>query len=154
VSNDAARHEVEDVLARVQEQLAGLATVRQKQAALTARASVADGTVEVTVDARGVVIKTVVEESYLEEFGFAELGGHITAAAQSAARDVAHRTAELMTPLNEQRKALPSLSDIVDGAPDLRSLFDGLRSEAPATPAARDDGDGWEESTNYPTVRS
>jgi DNA-binding protein YbaB len=155
VSNGAARHELEDVLARVQEQMTDLAEVQKKQAAMTAKAAAADGTVEVTVNARGAVIKTVVDEAYLEEYNFADLGGYITDAAQTAARNVAQRVAELMVPLNERRKQLPSLSDIVDGAPDLRSLFDDLNN-ASARPAATPDtrGDDWEEPTDYPTVRS
>ena len=43
----------------VQEHLAELAIVEKKRAALSATASAADGTVVVTVDARGVVSKTM-----------------------------------------------------------------------------------------------
>jgi DNA-binding protein YbaB len=152
MSNDAARHDLDDVLARVHQQMADLSEVRNKQAAMTATAAVADGTIEVTVDARGTVIKTLVDETYLDDYEFAELGDHITAAARAAARDVQQRIAALMVPLNEQRSALPSLSDILPGAPDLRSLFNDLNSTTDLT--ASDDGDGWEESTAYPTVRS
>ncbi|MEZ0363593.1 YbaB/EbfC family nucleoid-associated protein [Mycobacterium sp. pUA109] len=143
---------MEDVLARVQEQMGELAAIQQKQAALTALATAADGTVEVSVDAHGKVIKTVIDEFYLEEFDFADLGGYITAAAQAAARDVNTRAAELMVPLREARQKFPSLSDIVDGAPDLRSLFDDLHADDGAVPSAEDDN-GWDEPTVYPTVR-
>jgi DNA-binding protein YbaB len=153
MSNDAARHDLDDVLARVHQQMAALSEVRNKQAAMTATAAVADGTVEVTVDARGTVIKTLVDETYLDDYEFAELGDHVTAAAQAAARDLQQRMAALMVPLNEQRAALPSLSDILPGAPDLRSLFNDLDKPTTNSTAA-DDGDGWEESTTYPTVRS
>lgn len=153
MTNDAARHDLEDVLARVHEQMSDLAEVQKKQAAMTARATVADGTVEVTVDARGTVLKTVLDEGYLDDHEFAELGDHFTAAAQAAARDVQQRIAALMVPLSERRAALPSLSDILAGAPDLRSLFDDLEnSRTQSAPA--DDGDGWEDPTAYPTVRS
>jgi DNA-binding protein YbaB len=153
VSNYTARHELQDVLARVQQQMTDLAAVQKKQASMTATAAVADGTVHVTVNARGVVTRTVIDEAYLEDHDFTELGAHVTDAARTAAREVAHRVAELMVPLNERRKEFPSLSDIAEGAPDLRSLFDDLNNASPR-PAANQGSDEWDEPTDYPTVRS
>lgn len=141
-------------MALVQEQMADLAVAREKRAALTARAVVADETVEVTVDARGVVTKTVIDESYLDEFDFADLGGYITAAAQAAAGEVGRRGAELLAPLRDRRKLMPSLSDIVDGAPDLQSLLDRVAPGNPGESRSVNEGDGWDEPTAHPTVRS
>lgn len=146
---------MEDVLALVQEQMADLAALQQKQSALTAIGTAADRTVEVTVDARGVVTKTVIDASYLDEFEFAELGTHVTAAARAAAAEVGRRAAELIAPLNERRHMLPSLSDIVEGAPDIGALVDDMvatMGPAPARPAQ--DDDGWEEPpAGYPIVK-
>ena len=153
MNNDAARHELVEALALVQEHLAELAIVEKKRAALTSTATAADGTVAVTVDARGVVSETTVDESYLGEYELADLGDFITAAAQEAAADVAMRSAELLAPLAERRARFPSLSDVVDGAPDIRDLVSHLHPvDHPQQPA--DDGGGHEATSDYPTVRS
>jgi DNA-binding protein YbaB len=67
-------------------------------------------------------MKTVIDESYLDEYEFDELGDHITEAAEAASRDAARRVAEMMAPISERRKGLPSLSEVMEGAPDLRDL--------------------------------
>lgn len=152
VDADSAQDEFADLLALVEEQMVDLAAARQKRAALTARATAADETVEVTVDARGVVINTVIDESYADEFDFADLGGYITAAAQAAAGEVARQGAELMAPLRDRRRLMPSLSDIVQGAPDLQSLLNRVDPGAPTESV--DDESGWDDPTVHPTVRS
>jgi DNA-binding protein YbaB len=142
-----------EMLALVQEQLADIAAVQKRQARLTASGSAADGLVEVTVNAHGHVVETVIDESYLEEYEFEELADHVTEAAQAAARTAARRISEMMGPIDERRKALPSLSEIVEGAPDLRDLMPpGLDPLSTAGPrdAGRDDGG---EETVFPTVR-
>ena len=78
MDNDAARHDFANVLALVREQMQDLSTMQQKRAALSAKAAAADGTVEVTVDARCMVTEIVIDET-MEEFELAELGGHIAA---------------------------------------------------------------------------
>ncbi|MDV3124010.1 YbaB/EbfC family nucleoid-associated protein [Mycobacterium sp. 21AC1] len=154
MSNDALRHQMTEVLALVSEQMADIAAVQREQAQLTASAEAADGLVAVTVDARGHVIETVVDESYLEEYELEELGGHVTSAAQSAAQLVAQRAAALMVPIDERRRMMPPLSDIVDGAPDLRDLTRSVfgNDDALGVPPGPED-DGRDESA-FPTVRS
>jgi DNA-binding protein YbaB len=143
-----------EVLALAQEQLADIAAVQKKQAKLTASASAADGLVEVTVNNCGHVLKTVIDESYLDEYEFEELADHITEAAQTAARTAALRVSEMMGPIDERRKAFPSLSEIVEGAPDLRDLMppglDPFSMAGPRRDAGRDEGG---EETAFPTVR-
>lgn len=154
MSNDALRHQMTEVLALVSEQMADIAAVQREQAQLTASAEEADGLVEVTVDARGHVIETVIDESYLEEYELEELGGHVTAAAQSAAQLVAQRSAALMVPIDERRRMMPSLSDIADNAPDLRDLTRSVFGNDDAPVRAREpEGDDRDESA-FPTVRS
>jgi DNA-binding protein YbaB len=152
VSNDAARHELADALALVQEHLAELAIVEKKRDALSATATAADGTVTVTVDARGVVSDTAVDESYLDEYELADLGDFVTVAAQEAAGEVGRRSAELLAPLAERRARFPSLSDVVDGAPDIRDLVSHFHPvDHPQQPT---DDSGHEATGDYPTVRS
>jgi DNA-binding protein YbaB len=152
LSNDALRHEMTEVLALVQEQLADIAAVQKRQAELTATAAAADGLVEVTVNAAGHVINTEIDEAYLDEHDFDELSDHITEAAQAAARDAAQLATEMMGPINERRKRFPSLSDIVEGAPDLRDLAPAWLQPTVTAHQDADDGDGQDDST-FPTVR-
>lgn len=154
MSNDGLRHEMTEVLALVQEQLADIAAVQKQQAEITATAATADGMVEVTVNAAGHVVKTVINESYLDEHEFDELSDHITEAAQAAARDAARRVTEMFVPVNERRKRFPSLSEFVNGAPDLRDLVPPWPQPVAAASSRHDhdDDDGREESA-FPTVR-
>jgi DNA-binding protein YbaB len=154
VSNEALRHQLTDVLALVQEQIADIAAVQRKQAEVTASAAAADGLVEVTVNAHGHLIKTAIDETYLDEFEFEELSGHITEAAQTAVRMAATQVAEMMTPITERRQSLPPLSDIIEGAPDLRKLTPTALESFVVTGqrADPDDNDGTDES-EFPTVR-
>jgi DNA-binding protein YbaB len=143
-----------DVLAQVQEQMADLAAVQRKQAELTASATAADGLVEVTVNAHGHLTQTVIDETYLDEFEFEELSGHITEAAQLAIRNAATRMQEMMAPILERRKSLPGLSEIIDGAPDLRD-FKPPAFESSVVAAGRTDRDGNDgtHESAFPTVR-
>jgi DNA-binding protein YbaB len=154
VSNDGLRHEMTEVLALVQEQMADIAAMQKRQAEITAKATVADGMVEVTVDAHGHLVETIIDESYLDEHEFEELADHVTEAAQAAVREVSRRIAELMVPISERRKRFPSLSEFIDGAPDLRDLvppgFGPVNEPGPRPDHV--DGDGREENT-FPTVR-
>lgn len=153
MSNDELRHEMTEVLALVQEQMADIAALQRKQAELTAKAAVAEGMVEVTVNAHGQLVKTVIDESYLDEYEFDELSEHITEAAQAAARDAARRVTEMMVSISDRRKRFPSLSEFVDGAPDLRDLVPPWRQPVAAAPRHdHDDDDGRGESA-FPTVR-
>ncbi|WP_454232409.1 YbaB/EbfC family nucleoid-associated protein [Mycolicibacterium fortuitum] len=144
MDNDAARHELIDALALVQEQFADLAVVEQERATSSSSATSAGGTVTVTVDCDGVVIHTQVSENYLDDHDLADLGQHITDAAQAAARDIEQKLAEFLAPLARRREQMPSLSDIVDGAPDIRELL----STRLAVPQRSDEPD------DFPTVRS
>ena len=143
-----------DVLAQVQEQMADLAAVQRKQAELTASATAADGLVEVTVNAHGHLTKTVIDENYLGEFEFEEVAGHITEAAQAAIRTAATQIGEMMAPILERRKSLPGLSEIIDGAPDLRDFVPpAFESSVVAARRTGRDGTGGTDESAFPTVR-
>jgi DNA-binding protein YbaB len=160
VSNEVARDRLTDVLAGLQDQLTDIAAMQKKQAALKLSAQAADGTIEVTVNARGQLIKTVIDNSYLDHHDFEELGDHITEAAQAAAQDAGRRVAEMLAPINERHKKFQSFSDIVEGGPDPKDLLppglDGFvgtpRRHEPAVPSAGgpyDDGG----DADFPTVK-
>ncbi len=143
-----------DVLAQVQEQMADLAAVQRKQAQLTASARAADGMVEVTVNAHGHLTQTVIDEAYLDEFEFEELADHITEATQTAIRNAATQMDEMLAPILERRRALPGLSEVIDGAPDLRD-FKAPAFESSVVAARRTDrdGDAGTDESAFPTVR-
>jgi DNA-binding protein YbaB len=156
VNNDDASHDLAQVLSLVQEQMQDLSVMQQKRAALIATATVAGGTVKVTVDAQRMVTSTVIDESYLDEFEFADLGGHITTAAQQAAQEIERRSAALLAPLTERRTQISSLSSLVVDAPDFQDLITGLNPAGPAGPEAgraAEGDDGLDEHSPYPTVR-
>jgi DNA-binding protein YbaB len=154
--NDAARHEMRHVLALVQEQLQELSTIEQKRSAIEATGTAADGLVEVTVNAQRLVTSTVIDEAYLEDFEFAELGGHITTAAQKAGEEVERRSAALLGPMSRRREEITSLGGASGAIPDFQELLSGLRSAVPAelSPQTGDGGStGWDEGSSFPTVR-
>jgi DNA-binding protein YbaB len=143
-----------DVLAQVQEQMADLAAVQRKQAELTASSTAADGLVEVTVNAHGHLTKTVIDETYLDEFEFEELAGHITEATQTAVRSAATQMQQMMAPILERRQSLPGLSEIIDGAPDLRAFKPPeFESSVVTTRRADPDGNDGTNESAFPTVR-
>lgn len=144
------RHQVTEVMALVQEQLSDIAAAQQRQAELTVNGAAADGTVEVTVNATGQLIKTVIDESYLDDHEFDELADHITEAAQAATGEAARRVAEIMAPITERRSALLSMSEDVEGAPDLRAVAPAWLDPFAAARPPRTHGD---DVTIFPTVR-
>jgi DNA-binding protein YbaB len=154
VNNDAASQDFSHVLALVQEQMQGLSVMQERRAALTATATAAEGTVEITVDAQRTVTKTVVDETYLDEFEFADLAGYITTAAREAAQEIDRQSAALLAPLTQRREEISSLSALVTDAPDFGDLISGLSSPAAPSSSRADDGDdGSEEHSSFPTVR-
>lgn len=154
VSNDSIRNEFSEVLALVQEQMRDLSNIQQQRSTMTASATAADGMVEVTVNAQRTVVETVVDESYLEDHDFAELGGHITSAAQAAVRQLDKRSEALLAPMNERRKAVSEISGNVIGLPGFRealaevsAMGDSLQSQPKRT-----DNDG-DVDSSFPTIK-
>jgi len=155
MSNDSLRSEFNQVLALVQEQMRDLSNIEQQRSVMTATAAAADGLVEVTVNAQRTVVKTVVDESYLEDYELAELGGHVTGAAQAAVRQLDARSKQLLAPMNERRKAVSELSGNVIGLPGFRealaevsAMGDRLTSAPEPTETRGDD------ASTFPTIRS
>lgn len=128
MSNDAAQDEFEHVLALVQEQMRELTAMEEKRATLTATGTAADGTVEVTVDSQRMVISTVIDESYLEDFELADLGGYVTAAAQGAGVEIDRVAAGLLAPLTQRREELTSVVGSAVDVPDFAEMLSGIRS--------------------------
>ncbi|KAA0096633.1 YbaB/EbfC family DNA-binding protein [Mycolicibacterium sp. P1-18] len=155
MSNESIRNEFGQVLALVQEQMRDLANVQQQRSTMMARATAADGMVEVTVNAQRTVVKTVVDDTYLDDHELADLGGHVTSAAQAAVRQLDQRSEALLAPMNERRKAVSEISGNVIGLPGFRealaevsAMGDSLNS--PPEPVTNDG----EDASSFPTIRS
>jgi DNA-binding protein YbaB len=155
VSNDSIRNEFSQVLALVQEQMRDLSNIQQQRSALSATATAADGTVEVTVNAQRTVTKTVVDESYLDDHEITELGGHITSAAQAAVRQMDKRSEALLAPMNARRKAVSEISGNVIALPGFREALAEVSamgdSMQPQPKPTANDGDT---DSSFPTIRS
>jgi DNA-binding protein YbaB len=143
--------------------MADFVELQKKQAALEVSATAAEGSIEVTVNARGQVVKALIDKSYLDDHDFEELGDHLTEAAQAAARQAGGRVAEMLAPMGERQRSFPSFSDIVEGIPDLGDVLPpGLevlsaaasrREGSPASWVAGSGDDGGDGGAEFPTVR-
>jgi DNA-binding protein YbaB len=157
MDNDAVRHDLSHVLALVEEQMRELSVIEQKRSAIVATATAADGMVEVTVDAQRLVSSIVIDESYLNDFDFADLGGHVTTAARKAGEEVEQRSAALLAPMTQRRAEISSVAGSGGGVPDLEVLLSGLRSAVPvdgSVQAGGGEGAGWAEGpSSFPVVR-
>jgi DNA-binding protein YbaB len=156
MDNDSLRHDLAEVMARAKDQMRELAAVQQQRMALSGTGTAADGLVEVTVDAQRMVTSTVIGESYLQEFALADLGGHITTAAQAAAREVERRGAALLAPLAQRRQEISAMSGNLVDAPqfgELLAMINPTRAAVPATQHDDEGDDGWSEAPRFPTVK-
>jgi DNA-binding protein YbaB len=151
MSNDEAKDRLENVLSLFDEQMKDFATVTQKQASLTGVGTAADGSIEITVNGQQMITKTVIDESYLDDHEIAELGDHVTEAAQAASRDVRQKWSNLMEPMNRRREQMSGMTAGTSGVPGYQSMLDQLKSltepprEQPATVG--------NEVSRFPTVK-
>ena len=136
--NDRLRADMATMLDGLGEQFRGIAELQKQRALLTATATACDKRIEVTVNADGLLIATKFADDVLE-LSLDEIAANLTAAVQSAAAEVVGRSRELMTPLLERRDALPKLSEIIEGAPDLGAML----PTAPAPPTVLPDHTRW-----------
>ncbi|MGY0496972.1 YbaB/EbfC family nucleoid-associated protein [Nocardia sp. FBN12] len=136
--NDRLRADMATMLDGLGEQFRGIAELQKERALLTATATACDKRIEVTVNADGLLIATKFADDVLE-LSLEEIATNLTAAVQSAAADVAARGKDLMTPLLERRDALPKLSEIIEGAPDLGAML----PTAPAPPTVPPEPAWW-----------
>lgn len=154
MDNDAVRDDFGHVFALVQDQMRDLSVMQQKQAALTGTGTAAEGMVEVAVDARRMVTKIVIAETYLDEFQFEDIGGHITVAAQAAVQEIEQRAQALLAPLTDRQQEISSLSRQVVDVPEFGEVIGLLNSFGAAAPRRDGEGDdGVEGCSSFPMVR-
>ncbi|MFW0796535.1 YbaB/EbfC family nucleoid-associated protein [Gordonia sp. CPCC 205515] len=128
--------DIEPLLGTMNSLLSDIASTRTKAIELTATASELDGRVQVSVNARGIVTETILDEDALTTLTPQRLGAAITAAAQAAAQEVNARTQELWAPITAKQQSLPRASQIFDGLPDIAAKL-ADRPEPALTPPTR-----------------
>jgi DNA-binding protein YbaB len=153
LSSDAARDRFGDAVDALRSQVADIAAVKKKRAALRVEGQAADGTVEVTVDARGQLVGVAIDKSYLDDHDFDDLAGHVLEAVRRAAGEAERRVAEMVTPITERDKSFPTFSDIVEGLPDLADLIPGAPRQGSSGPSSGGAFDVGDDGAQFPTVR-
>lgn len=133
------------------EQMREVARVQRERAALVARATAGGGRVTVVVNADCIVIE-VEFSTDIDDLSYAEIARATVEAGQKAAAEIRRRSTELLAPLQEWRKRLPKVQDIVDGIPDVRNQIPmppevsldppGVRGEKPQENGGRPNSTG------------
>ncbi|OBF30219.1 hypothetical protein A5724_23635 [Mycobacterium sp. ACS1612] len=153
VENLLRAEDLGDMMSLLHEQMRDLAALQEKRTSLMAKATAAEGAVEVTVDVQGVVCDIVIEEDYLDDNELAELGGHIVSAVRKAAQDVGRQSAALLEPMTRRRQTMRSLTDVDGEMPDFSEVlsFFSPPTALPNEPETQVEVD--EGSSAYPNVR-
>ncbi|RDI43611.1 YbaB/EbfC family nucleoid-associated protein [Nocardia mexicana] len=120
MANETLKTDLADLLETVNDQIRSLEEAHRQRAQLTATASVYEGRVRVTVNADSVVVQTRFADD-IDDLTFSEIAEGVTAAAQAAAAEVTRRAEKLIEPMRRARSRLPTLSDLVEGLPDLQT---------------------------------
>ncbi|MEU1429308.1 YbaB/EbfC family nucleoid-associated protein [Nocardia sp. NPDC005746] len=118
MANESAKAELASMIDEFQQQMRVLGEMQQKRAQLMATGYALQKRVTVVVNADGTVIETRLDPD-LEDLPLPELGKAITEAAQAAATELAHKSSELLSPIQERRGRMPKMSDLIEGMPDL-----------------------------------
>lgn len=129
MSNEHVKAEMVQLLDEMRGQMREVARIQRARAEITGRATVRKR-VTVTTDANGVVAE-VRFGSGIADLSYPEIADAIVRASEAAAADAARQVRELMAPLQQRRTDMPSLSDLVEGAPDIRPMLPPLSGELP-----------------------
>lgn len=129
MSNEHAKTEMAELLDEMRHQMREVARIQRERAQITGRATVRKR-VTVTTDANGTVTD-VRFGSNIADLTYPELADAFVRAAGAAAADAARQVRELMAPLQQRRAAMPSLGDLVKGAPDIRSVIPPITTDLP-----------------------
>ncbi|WP_433670687.1 YbaB/EbfC family nucleoid-associated protein [Nocardia sp. CA-136227] len=118
MANESAKAELASMIDEFQQQMRVLGDMQQKRAQLMATGYALQKRVTVVVNADGTVIETRLDPD-LEDLPLLELAKAITEAAQAAATELARKSSELLSPIQERRGRMPKMSDLIEGMPDL-----------------------------------
>ncbi|MGV9662198.1 YbaB/EbfC family nucleoid-associated protein [Nocardia niigatensis] len=132
MSNEHAKTEMVELLDEMRRQMREVARIQRARAQITGRATTRKR-VTVTTDANGTVTD-VRFGSGIADLSYPEIADAFVRASAAAAADAARQVRELMAPLQRRRMAMPTLSDLVEGAPDIRAMIPPLTGELPPQP--------------------
>ncbi|MFI5717515.1 YbaB/EbfC family nucleoid-associated protein [Nocardia sp. NPDC051750] len=110
--NEQAKSEFAELLEGAQAQVRNISRIQQERAELTAAAQARGKKVTVTVNADNKVIDVKFADD-IGKLSYFEIARAVVEAAQKASADVARKTAELMTPIQEQQARMPKLIDML-----------------------------------------
>lgn len=116
--NERLQADMMTMLDGLGEQLRGIAEVQLRRSRLTATGSACEDRILATVNADGLLIRTEFADD-IADLTYEEIAQGMTEAVQQAAAEVGAISEKLLAPLRERKAALPKLSDIIEGAPDL-----------------------------------
>lgn len=120
MANDEMQEMLHNLQADLAKQKADMATLQQRLAAITARASSSEDLVTAWVNTKGILIQLKFHPEAVERAGgLSNLGRYITEATQKAAQEAQKQVDGVMAPMKARVADLPKLSDMFDGLPDL-----------------------------------
>ncbi|MEC3954478.1 YbaB/EbfC family nucleoid-associated protein [Nocardia sp. CDC153] len=129
MTNERAKAEMADLLDEMRWQMAEVARIQRERAGIVGRATIRKR-VTVTTDANGVVTD-VRFSSGIQDLDYPEIADAVVRAAAEAAADAARQVRELMADFQRRRTGLPTLSDLVPGAPDVRTVLPPITGTLP-----------------------
>ncbi|WP_454196995.1 YbaB/EbfC family nucleoid-associated protein [Nocardia sp. Marseille-Q1738] len=127
-ANSGIRNQVDHILDALAEQRTHLTDLHEKLSAVRCTATSADGLVEVTVDAGGVLTDVRFTPAALRSTP-EQLGRSVTEAGREAARSAREQHAEIIAPIAAEAGSVPDLPDLVPGAPSLREIWEPARQD-------------------------
>ncbi|QIS08962.1 YbaB/EbfC family nucleoid-associated protein [Nocardia arthritidis] len=136
MTNAAAKAEVADLLETVQRHIRSLAGAHRQRTLLTATATAGDRRIRVTVNADGIPVQITFAED-VSDLEYDEIAAATVEAAQAAATEVRTKAEKLYEPLQKAHARLPSLSEMVEGMPDLRKELPKAQPAALTPPPAQ-----------------
>ncbi len=120
MANEAMKEMLHELLQELAQQREDMSTLQQRLAAVMGTAKSTNDLVTAWVNARGILIQLQFHPDALERAGGLDaLGRHITQATQKAAQEVKLQIDEILGPMRDRVKAMPQLSEMFPGIPDI-----------------------------------
>ncbi|MFQ6395622.1 YbaB/EbfC family nucleoid-associated protein [Nocardia sp. KC 131] len=132
-ANNALRKQVEQLIDSYEEQQDRLTEIHRQLDALRLQTRSSDGSVEVTVDANGVLTDLSLTPAALRRTAD-ELARLILQATQEAARQAREHSENAAAPVAASLDDEPDLSDIMGEGPTLRDIREFFRNTGTSTP--------------------
>ncbi|MFE7797965.1 YbaB/EbfC family nucleoid-associated protein [Nocardia sp. NPDC057440] len=132
-ANNGLRKQVEQLIDSYEEQQDRLTEIHRQLDALRLQTRSSDGSVEVTVDANGVLTDLSLTPAALRRTAD-ELARMIVQATQEAARQAREHSENAAAPVAASLDDEPDLSDIMGEGPTLRDIREFFRDTGTSTP--------------------